>query len=444
MLSIEDNKLLTEVGPDKPMGQLLRRYWQPVAAVADLAGSRFRTRQVKILGEDLVLYRDRSGQLGMVAANCTHRRANLSYGIVEEDGIRCVYHGWKFDETGACLEQPYEDTTHPEDDYRDKCGIVAYPVQELAGLIWAYMGPQPAPLLPHWAPLVSDNSVRDIGIVELPCSWLQCQENTLDPVHTEWLHQYGGGYYRSLLKDEEPKLGHEPQHIKVGFDVFDYGIIKRRVTKGQTEDNDPWKIGHPMLFPNILLSGNPLQNQMQFRVPIDDSHTLHFTLHTFRAAPGTQAPHQDLVPARHIELYDEDGNFKDLGVFFQQDYLVWVNQGPIALRNLEKLGESDKGVILFRKQLTEQVQRVIDGQEPTLNVFRDEAANECIDLPIESFRYRPPPSTAGTSGAVQAGERAAIVWRYIPTEPGRSADADKIEAVMETWDTLAEKAPVSV
>jgi 5,5'-dehydrodivanillate O-demethylase len=443
MLSIEDNKLLTEVGPGTPMGDLMRRYWQPVAAVADLAGSRFRTKQVKILGEELVVYRDRSGNLGMVAANCAHRRANLSYGVVEEDGIRCVYHGWKFDATGRCIEQPYEDTTHPEDNYRDKCSITAYPVQEMTGLVWAYMGPEPAPLLPRWAPMVWDNCVRDIGVVELPCSWLQCQENTLDPVHTEWLHQYGGGYYRSLLKDEAPELGHEPQHVKVGFDVFEHGIIKRRLTRGQTEDSDPWKVGHPMLFPNILLSGNPLQNQMQFRVPIDDSHTLHFTLHTFQAAPGTEAPRQDTIPARHIELYDADGNFKDIGVFFQQDYLVWVNQGPIAKRNLEKLGESDKGVILFRKQLIEQVQRVIDGQEPAINVFRDAAANQRIDLPIEAFRYRPLTAGVGTSASVLAGQRTAAS-RYVPTEPGRSADADKIEAVMATWETLAEKAPVSV
>jgi 5,5'-dehydrodivanillate O-demethylase len=429
MLSIEDNKLLTEVGPGTPMGNLLRRYWQPIAAAADLAGSRFRTREVKILGEELVLYRDRSGQLGLVAANCTHRRANLAYGIVEEDGIRCVYHGWKFDETGRCVEQPYEETTHPEDNYRDKCGTVAYPVQELAGLIWAYMGPAPAPLLPRWSPMVSEDTVRDIGIIELPCSWLQCQENTLDPVHTEWLHFYGGSYFRSVLKGEEPVLGHERQHVKVGFDEFEHGIIKRRVMKGNTEENDPWKVGHPMLFPNILLSGNPLQNQMQFRVPIDDTHTLHFTLHSFRAAPGADAPRQNVVPARHIDLLDEDGNFKDIGVFFQQDYLVWTTQGPVARRELEKLGESDIGVILFRKQLMEQVERVMQGQEPTLNIFRDEAANECIKLPIESYRYRPPVSSAS---------------RYVPTEPGRSADADKIEAVMATWDSLAQKAPVSV
>jgi len=438
MLSIEDNKLLTEVGPGTPMGELMRRYWQPACAVAELAGSSFRTRELRILGEELVVYRDRSGKLGMVAANCAHRRAKLAYGIVEEDGIRCAYHGWKFDSTGACLEQPFEDTTHPEDRFRDKCSLPAYPVQELAGLIWAYMGPAPAPLLPRWGPLVWENCVRDIGIVELPCSWLQCQENTLDPVHTEWLHQYGGSYYRSLLKGEEPSLGHEPQHLKVGFDVFEHGIIKRRLTVGQTEESDPWKTGHPSLFPNILLSGNPLQNQMQFRVPQDDTHTRHFTVHTWQAAPGSKAPTQEMVPARQIPLRDDDGNFLDIGVFFMQDYLMWVNQGEIALRHREKLGESDKGVILFRKQLLEQVQRVIQGLEPALNVFRDEASNQCIELPLEGFRYRPPAAT-GTS----ASQRPSVA-RYIPTEPGRSADADKIEAVMATWESLAQKTSAAV
>jgi 5,5'-dehydrodivanillate O-demethylase oxygenase subunit len=428
MLSIEDNQLLTEVGPGKPMGDLLRWYWHPVCAVAELAESGFRTKEVRVLGEDLVVYRDRSGDLGMVAAHCVHRRAPLAYGIVEHDGIRCVYHGWKYDAQGNVLEQPYEDTTHPEDNYKDRCSIAAYPVQELAGLVWAYMGPSfqgRTPLLPRWAPMVSENSVRDIGIIDLPCSWLQCQENTLDPVHTEWLHSYGGDYFRSILKGEEPVIGHEWQHVKVGFDEFEYGIIKRRLTKGQTEDSDAWKIGHPMLFPNILLSGNPHQNQMQFRVPIDDARTRHFTLHTWMAADGAEAPEQDIVPAREFQLYDEQGRVKDLGVFFQQDYMVWAGQGDIAKRNLEKLGESDKGVILFRRQLMQQLQLVMNGSEPTINIFRDAAGNQAIELPIESFRFR------GST-------------RYVPTEPGRSKDADKIEAVMATWEQAAQKAAAPV
>jgi 5,5'-dehydrodivanillate O-demethylase len=423
MLSIEDNKLLTEIGPGTPMGELLRRYWQPVCALDELLQSPFRTKELTILGEELVAFCDRSGRPGLVARNCAHRRASLAYGIVEEDGLRCVYHGWKFDQDGRCVDQPFEDTTHPEDDYAAKCSITAYPVQVLAGLVWAYMGPQPAPLLPRWGPLVWDNCVRDIGIVELPCSWLQCQENTLDPVHTEWLHNYGGGYYRQLLNGEEPALGHERQHVKIGFDEFEYGMIKRRLTVGMSEDAEPWSQGHPMLFPNILLSGNPYQNQMQFRVPMDDTRTRHFTVHTFRAAEGTRAPEQDVVPARQFGVQDERGNFQHLDVFFSQDYLVWSTQGPIARRELEKLGESDRGVIMFRKMLLQQVERIQRGEEPTINLFRDAAQNQSIEVPIEHVRPR--------GGG------------YVPTEPGYSRDKDKIEAVMATWRALPQPVPAS-
>jgi 5,5'-dehydrodivanillate O-demethylase oxygenase subunit len=424
MLSSEDNRLLTEIGAGKPMGELLRRYWQPVCALDELLQSPLRTKELKILDEDLVAFCDRGGRPGLVQRNCAHRRASLAYGIVEEDGLRCAYHGWKFNHEGRCLEQPFEDTTHPEDNYAARCSITAYPVQELAGLIWAYMGPAPAPRLPQWGPLVWDNCVRDIGIVELPCNWLQCQENTLDPVHTEWLHQYAGGYYRQVLNGEDPRIGHDRQHVRIGFDEFEYGMIKRRLTIGQTEDSEPWKQGHPMLFPNILLSGNPYQNQMQFRVPIDDTRTRHFTVHTWRAAQGTEAPDQEVIPARQFSVQDESGNFLHLDVFFGQDYLVWSTQGPIAQRNFEKLGESDRGVIMFRRMLMQQLERLQSGQEPSINIFRDAPANGIIEVPIEQVRPRG--------------------GRYVPTEPGMSRDSDKSEAVMATWHSLSEPMSTAV
>jgi len=171
-----------------------------------------------------------------------------------------------------------------------------------------------------------------------------------------------------------------------------------------------------MLFPNILLSGNPYQNQMQFRVPIDDTHTRHFTLHTWQAAPGTKAPVQDVVPAREFEVRDDKGKYLNLDVFFSQDYLVWSTQGPVARRELEKLGESDKGVIMFRKMLISQLELVRKGQEPSINVFREAAPNDTIEVPLEHVRPR--------------GNQ------YVPTEPGFSRDRDKIEAIMATWQTM--------
>jgi 5,5'-dehydrodivanillate O-demethylase len=207
-----------------------------------------------VLGEELVVYRDRCGHLGVVDKYCPHRRASLAYGVVEADGIRCQYHGWKFDASGRCVDQPFEDTTHPEDNYRDKCGIRAYKAEELGGLIFVYMGPEPAPLLPRWGPLVWDNAVRDIAIAHLPCSWLQCQENSLDPTHVEHLHGYAGRYFQQVLAGEEPDFQRSHRvHTMIGFDAFKYGIIKRRVVVGQDENHAQWRLGHPILFRKMLL-----------------------------------------------------------------------------------------------------------------------------------------------------------------------------------------------
>jgi len=407
------------------MGQLMRHYWQPVCSVEELASSPFRTKEVEILGEELVVFRDRQGNLGLVERHCSHRRASLAYGVVENDGIRCQYHGWKFDHSGRCIEQPFEDTTHPEDRFRDKCGIRGYKAEELAGLVFAYMGPAPAPLLPRWAPLVYDNAVRDIAITVLPCNWLQCQENSLDPVHLEWLHNYAGSYFASILSGQEPEMGdYQPRHLKIGFDTFEYGIIKRRLTVGNTEQHDEWRIGHPILFPNMLVVGNPLANIVQFRVPIDDKRTLHFSVYTWRPAPGFEAPQQDSIPSRLVPLRDEQERML-VDHVFNQDYMCWTSQGEVAQRNLEKLGKSDEGVILFRRLLLEQLKLVEAGQEPAFNVFRDPDANRCLDLHLERAKY-----------GVRLELRDVT---YRPLEAGYSRDADKIEAVLRTWQHIDPK-----
>jgi 5,5'-dehydrodivanillate O-demethylase len=416
MLSIEENEILTRVGAGTPMGELLRRYWHPVCAADELVKSPFRTKEVMLMGEELVVYKDRSGQLGIVDKYCAHRRASLAYGVVEEHGIRCQYHGWKFDETGRCIEQPFEDTTHPEDRFRDKCSIKAYKVEELGGLIFAYLGPAPAPLLPRWGPLVWEDAVRDIAIADLPCNWLQCQENSLDPVHTEWLHGYAGTYFKQLKAQQPITWDHRQIHQKIGFDAFKHGIIKRRVSLGNDETHDEWKVGHSILFPEILLVGNPLSNTMQFRVPVDDTKTLHISLYTWKGAPGAEVPKQELVPSRKVPLYDEKG-YLIVDIQFNQDYMAWITQGDIAKRNLEKLGESDKGIILFRKMLMQQMEIVRDGADPTINYFLSEEENAQLEppnIPLEPSRFG-----RGTE--------------YVPQEAGYSKDGDKINAVMQTW-----------
>jgi 5,5'-dehydrodivanillate O-demethylase len=418
MLSAEENQRLTEVGPGTAMGELMRRYWHPIAAAGELAENPFRTKAVRLLGEDLVLYRDRSGQLGLIDRLCAHRRTDLTYGIAENDGLRCPYHGWKFDHTGRCVEQPFEDTMHPDGHFKEKTPLHGYHVEELGGLIFAYMGPDPAPLLPRWGPLVWDECVRDVAISELPCNWLQCQENSLDPVHVEWLHNYFGNYVRAI-KGGEPLsegLQNVRKHLKIGFDAFEYGIIKRRVLEGFTEEDDDWKEGHPILFPHILLVGSQFSATLQFRVPIDDEHTYHVSYYVYRAAPGTQAPPQEVVPYRNVPLTDENGRFI-VDLVFNQDYAMWIAQGGVARRDLEKLGESDRGVILFRQMLLQQMEAVERGDDP-MNTFRDPSTNVCVEPPLEHIKF-------GANRRPQT---------YVPPEAGLSTAIPDIQAVRATWD----------
>ena len=420
MLSILENETLTRVGKSTPMGELMRRYWHPVAAAAELDDRP--TKAVRLLGEDLVLYKDRSGTLGLIDRVCPHRRVDLSYGIPEEHGLRCMYHGWLYDETGQCTEQPFEETVHPDGRFKEKVRIAAYPVEVAAGLVFAYLGPQPAPFLPRWEPLTWQNAVRDIAIAHLPCSWLQCQENSLDPVHVEWMHAYFGRYTQQGSGWSGPTALLElPKHEKIGFDEFDHGIVKRRVFKGYTEEDDDWKHGHPVFFPNILMVGSEVSVTFQWRVPVDDEHTYHVSLYTWRGAPGSPTPAQDVVPYREVSLKDEQGRWV-VDLVFNQDYMAWATQGPIARRDKEKLGASDLGLIMFRKQLQREVAIVADGGEP-MNVFRDPERAACVQAPLEQVKF---------------GMRRPK--KYIPGEAGYSTDAAKINDVLDTWETLPELA----
>ena len=413
MLSTAQNERLTRVGPATPMGELMRRYWHPIAAVGEL--DERPTKPVRLLGEDLVLYRDKSGTLGLIDRFCPHRRVDLSYGIPEEHGLRCMYHGWMMDETGQCIEQPFEETVHPDGRFKEKVKIAGYPVQELAGLVFAYLGPAPTPLLPRWEPLVAENAACDIAITKLPCNWLQCQENSLDPVHTEWLHSYMTNYVQKLAGVPEDDLRPiSSPHERISFDVFEHGIIKRRILRGLDENHDLWKVGHPILFPNILQVGSPQRITLQFRVPVDDENTLHISIYIFRAAPGAVVPKQAPVPYYYNPLIGDDGRFI-VDIQFNQDYMAWVTQGTVARRDLEKLGESDKGIILFRKMLNEQMGVIEDGGDP-MNVFRGESG-EAITLPVE-------PSRGFVNGAPS---------KYRPQEAGPTTAYADVERVLATY-----------
>ncbi len=384
MLSVQENERLTRVGPGTPMGELLRRYWHPIAALAELDDNP--VKEVKLLGESLVLYRDGSGQLGLIGDTCPHRSVSMLYGIPEAEGLRCPYHGWMFDQTGQCIDMPAEpaDSTFP-----CRVKIEGYPVQALTGLIFAYLGPAPAPLLPRWDLFVWDNVLRDTGSTVIPCNWLQIMENSLDPVHVEWLHGRFSDYVlerqgRSDLKRQfyrAGQVGGNGAHQKIGFDAFEHGIIKRRVVEGGSEQAPEWRIGHPILFPNILRVGS----NFQYRVPVDDEQTLHIWFTAYPQPPEAEVPKQDTIPYYEVPLpFDERGrvDWSKLDNNSGQDILAWVTQGAINNRSRERLGDSDKGIIMYRQMLQQQLAIVERGDEP-MNVFRDAEHNKRIDLPWE-------------------------------------------------------------
>jgi 5,5'-dehydrodivanillate O-demethylase oxygenase subunit len=361
MITQEENETLTQVGAGTPAGELLRRYWHPIAATVDL--DREQVLPIRILGENLALYKTTKGELGLVQERCPHRSASLAYGIPDEDGLRCPYHGWKFDGKGQCLAMPYDDVVGGGT-FKDRIAIAAYSVQELGGLIFAYLGPQPAPLLPRWEPLIGDDKIRQIQITHLPCNWLQCQENSMDPVHFEWLHAQQSNWV--ARRAGRPPVMDARRHLKIAFDMFEYGIVKRRLLEGEDPATSPdWTTGHPILFPNMLGFG-------QIRVPEDDTHTLHI-MYTARPRRADEEP-QTVVPAYDLGYADENGRLTVEKVVIQ-DFSAWIQQGPVTPRTLENLSKSDRGILMFRKWLIENIERVARGEDPG-GLVRDPAKNE--------------------------------------------------------------------
>jgi len=378
MLTAEENEQLARVGPGTPMGDLLRRYWHPIMAAGEMDGRW--TKRVRLMGEDLVLFKDRQGRFGLITEACPHRRASFAYGIPTEAGIRCPYHGWMFDGTGRCLEQPNE----PEgSNFKDKVTTPAYPVRELAGMLFVYMGPLPAPEMTLLDGYLADPAIRMVGSCVIPCNWLQIMENSVDPIHSEWLH----GHLQEFVEEQKGTGRRAPsagRHLKIAFDEVPYGIIKRRLKEGQSEDCEDWQVGHPLVFPNILSVGNGSWDNFEFqvRVPIDDENTLHIWFTSFAIPAGMDVAREltDRVYSYDVPAGGEGGYELDLAD--HQDIMAWVTQGSIADRRLERLGSTDRGITLYRRMLLRELRRMEDGEDPK-TVQRDPAENAVIHLPLE-------------------------------------------------------------
>jgi phthalate 4,5-dioxygenase oxygenase subunit len=384
MLSTQENERLTRVGPGTPMGETLRRYWLPALLAPELPERDGAPVRVRLLGEDLVAFRDSAGNVGLVDAFCPHRRAPLFFGRNEEGGLRCVYHGWKFDRGGACVDMPSEP---PDSLFKTKVTVTAYPTHEAGGMVWAYLGPrdrQPAP--PDSELLRAPATHRHVSKTFEQCNWLQALEGGFDSAHVTILHNQKIGD-RSFLREFSgtvPRIDVEPT---------DYGFLYTGIRS--RDDQDFVRVYHYVMpvtqirGQNIAFDPEILTINGHFWVPVDDEHTAtyNFMYSDKPAVPLTQRfiDESETEIGRGPDQLDPDRPFhlkaKLSNDFFidrelqkrtmtgipginTQDIALQVGMGPIVDRSREHLGTTDRAVIILRRTLLEAVQTVEDGGVP--------------------------------------------------------------------------------
>ena len=363
MLSAEENELLACVGPGTPAGEAMRRYWLPVGLSADLGE---RPQYVRVLGEDLVLFRTPGGEIGLLDAVCSHRGASLVYGCVEKAGLRCRYHGWLYDASGRCVEQPAEVSRAARE---EKIRQRAYPTQELGGLVFAYMGPQPAPVLPRFDTLVRVDGTRKATVARtIACNYLQILENSMDPVHLPFVHGESIKVWAGIpeFTVEETEFGMRQVQYRPGptpaeryvRSVFHILPFSRMVGIPASEDD----------------FSTPTTIRTIWAVPIDDTNTIEFEV---RYQPGVDGRKLDYKfessPADFdVTLEVPFHQYRGAGTprvaypkfFGAQDQLMQLSQGPIAKREREHLRSSDRGVVMVRKLLRQAIEDVKAGKDP--------------------------------------------------------------------------------
>jgi 5,5'-dehydrodivanillate O-demethylase len=372
MITKEENERWTRVGRGTPGGEMLRRYWWPVGFSDEIHGAR--PKKVQLLGEDFVLFRDGAGRLGMLESQCAHRRAPMQYGRVEKQGIRCCYHGWLWDAHGRCLETPCEE---PGSTLKDRVKMASCPVQEAAGLVFAYIGPQPAPLLPKYDMLVQASGTRYVWGFTDHCNWVQSAENAADATHLAWLH--AGPYPMYAGK-----------RINAEYFERSYGLDYVSHVDGLPADKCSSLIfpsGNRFAGARVEQNGLSRQN-MLFRVPVNDTTTNNVFISVYPGADGklvhkTQAPPDRpyngswMPTARGVYPPGDEAWW---GVHSAaQDRMVQEGQGEIYDRSTENLGSSDRGVALYRRMLRESIEAVAEGRDPK-GVIRDPSRNTVIEF----------------------------------------------------------------
>jgi len=383
---------LARVGPGMPAGEWFRRYWLAVATVADLHDIPLR---VKILGEDLVLFRDGRGQFGLLGLHCPHRGTSLEYGDIEETGIRCSYHGWLFSVSGQCLEQPAE---AKESAFHRKVKHLSYPVREQGGFIFAYLGPDgdAPPPLPRYFPLVDDKGLRSLeGTRHYEYNWFNFIENGADPVHFSILHRSdpNDGTWRSWFFNFNDIPPFDAVETGYGMKV----ISRKAGPTPETEYVDEKSFALPSILqigdtefthfksePAALRDGSHNEHFM-FLTPNDDEHFTLFTVNYY-TGPDPKffeklAPSRELAAKEEKKPYDRRPYAPFRGSVRREDIACQGTQTVIDTRK-EQLATSDRGVILLRKLILDGIRAVQDGRIPK-GVLTQERAGEVVK--IDSF-----------------------------------------------------------
>jgi 5,5'-dehydrodivanillate O-demethylase len=409
MISQEENEQLTQVGPGTPMGDLLRRYWHPVAAIGEL--EERPTRPVRILGEDLVIFKCGDDAFGLIERYCAHRLTDLAYGFVEDCTLRCPRHGWAYSDAGNCVDQPLEEEMV-------EVSLTAYKAEAHAGMIWAYLGPEPAPLIPDWEPFSWQDGLVQVVLSVLHCNWLQCQENTMDGIDMEVFEE---------LFLEASQTGTPPPipEADFEFDEFEHGFLVRNTLGSQPS------VTKTSIWPNALFAGDTRSCRIEWRVPIDDETTLNLAWFIDRPAPNATIELPERMRYWYAPTREEETGEALRTHRLNKKFAVWLNQPSIVDRTKEVLMEVDEGVVAFRNKLFSQMALISDGGEPKGLVY-DPSLNQRLHLPFTE-PVAPPDEVAAPAISHEEGGQGneAMEFPWLAGQPEEVAEAYR--KVIETW-----------
>jgi phthalate 4,5-dioxygenase oxygenase subunit len=392
MLSREDNELLTRVGPGTPMGELFRRFWIPALLSDELPGPDCEPVRLRLLGEDLIAFKDSNSRIAIADAYCPHRSAPLFFGRNEECGLRCVYHGWKFDVDGNCVDMP--NCTEGES-FKERVKLPTYPVADKAGMIWVFMGPKDrVPPLPGFEWLDVPSTQRYVFKYFMDCNYLQTLENEFDTTHSSFLHSTLDGNVNNPINriSGQSHINRRRMLDYSKITIVDTPCGSAMVTRQDPtpDGKDVYTLGIPYWMPSFSAAGAlsaPGVFPLNLKVPVDDTNSVFFrfkwsrqplsekVLHEMKhgnyefpaVIPGTFKTHANKSNDYQIDrVRQRYFNYTGIVNTPLQDFAMVENQrGPVTDRTKETLVSSDKYLIHVRRRLMAAARQLEQGEEPS-------------------------------------------------------------------------------